>query len=705
MATLISNASGNLTGAATFALTETGAGATTLIRSGTGWSFGVGSQTSSTFTVTNASVIDGVLLWVRQGSFISGTLKVDLQKGGVSQASVTVNVVDLPPNNTSPNASVCPVFFKFTGTATGDGGANWTLVLTLTGSGVVEYQCANATIANMTRALRTTTAATAAAGDNLIITGEHTSAGTKNIITVTMDSTVATVYGSGVLNSVSVAGSGIYICNWGTLTYGTTAYIITPVTLDPAVTNVTLSNGNLTATGTSGSNGFGARVADASAKTTGKYYFEATTGQHFSSWVGVAVAGTSYISLQGSVAANGAFTTIWDGTMLVNGSNMGAIGGGSPYGVAVDLDNRKIWFRIAPSGNWNNSGTANPATNTGGWTLMAGSIVPYFPMASIGDVITANFGATAFSGTVPSGFTAGWANSVPTAVAPAAGANYILRVAGDVIVYVNGTLNMGSSAAGTITVSTEAAAFLARTSGLDGTHIVAYATLIDGLVADGIWTKLDMLHIYATQDSTTARLNLISTSYPATPAGTPVFVADRGYTGTHASGSDNLSTGFNAATASSPKFVQDSAHVSVWVVTSSTGVGLAPIGGILLAGAKGVYIYPKDGDLLCSYYINTTTGTLTPFANANTRGFYTANRSGASATQLYKDGSSIHTGTPASVTVANVEIKVCANNSDGGATSSGLQIACASIGSSLTSGEVTAFYNRLRTYMTAVGVP
>ena len=33
------------------------------------------------------------------------------------------------------------------------------------------------------------------------------------------------------------------------------------------------------------------------------------------------------------------------------------------------------------------------------------------------------------------------------------------------------------------------------------------------------------------------------------------------------------------------------------------------------------------------------------------------------------------------------------------------QVAATSIGSSLNSTEATAFYNRLRTYMTAVGVP
>jgi hypothetical protein len=39
--------------------------------------------------------------------------------------------------------------------------------------------------------------------------------------------------------------------------------------------------------------------------------------------------------------------------------------------MAVDLTAKLIWFRTG-AGNWNNSGTANPATGVGGWALPAG---------------------------------------------------------------------------------------------------------------------------------------------------------------------------------------------------------------------------------------------------------------------------------------------------------------------------------------------
>ena len=77
-----------------------------------------------------------------------------------------------------------------------------------------------------------------------------------------------------------------------------------------------------------------------------------------------------------------------------------------------------IWFRLGAAGNWNTSGTANPATGVGGLDLAptgfgtAFDVYPFVYLNTSGNAITANFGGTAFTGTVPSGFTSGWDDSV-----------------------------------------------------------------------------------------------------------------------------------------------------------------------------------------------------------------------------------------------------------------------------------------------------
>ena len=465
MATLISNANGNLTGAATFAVTEIGTGALNLVRN-TAIGLGAASSvTSVTFTVTSGKVIDGVLLFVQQaGAGSTGTFKVDLQKGGVSQASVTVNKTDLPgPPNFSAN-TYSPVLFKFPSPATGDGGTNWTIVLTTTGTVNVNYQGYTGTSSNFTHALRTTTAQTPAAADDLYIVGELTGAGTLNAWTVTMDSTAATAYGNGLLNSSSVAGGGIHISNYGTLTYGNPGSTSVPATWDAAtVSNVTLSNGNLTVTNNlSGSSvDQGARVAAAFGKTSGKWYFEikfVTNAGSQNCGPGIGTTASTYTGM-GNNATVGSKVNLTDaGRLWTNGGaasgiTIGSGGTGNTVGIAVDLDNRLIWFRYSDvnPNNWNAGGTASPATGVGGVAIPAGTMVPFCTFGGsifdgAGNVCTANFGVTAFVSAVPSGFTAGWVNTVATFV-PTPGTNYILRVNGDVMVYQFGTLNIGSSAA------------------------------------------------------------------------------------------------------------------------------------------------------------------------------------------------------------------------------------------------------------------
>ena len=82
--------------------------------------------------------------------------------------------------------------------------------------------------------------------------------------------------------------------------------------------------------------------------------------------------------------------------------------------------------------------------------------------------------------------------------------------------------------------SSQYTAFIARTSGLDAGHLAAYATLIDGLVTDGLWSKFDALWIMATDTAANARLNLVT--IPSNPfrldrcgRGTDVCVQSRLY--------------------------------------------------------------------------------------------------------------------------------------------------------------------------------
>lgn len=174
--------------------------------------------------------------------------------------------------------------------------------------------------------------------------------------------------------------------------------------------NITLSNANLTAVSGSGSGGLGG-VRGIAGRSSGKYYFEVTSTTASSSYLGLALStNTLFGNSTNAVGVNAGGSIFVSGS--VQGSSVPGLGGGVILCIAVDLSASLIWFRVGASGSWNAlSGTANnPATGTGGINIaaIAGTLYPWFCTANASENVTANFGASAFSGAVPSGFTAGW---------------------------------------------------------------------------------------------------------------------------------------------------------------------------------------------------------------------------------------------------------------------------------------------------------
>lgn len=249
--------------------------------------------------------------------------------------------------------------------------------------------------------------------------------------------------------------------------------------------------------------------------------------------------------------------------------------------------------------------------------------------------------------------------------------------------------------------SAEAAAFLARTSGLDAPHTAAITALIDGLVADALWPTYDVVQVYAGQGSANCLLNLVSTSYNGIAGGSPAFVTDRGFTGVAASNTVMIDTGFNPSAAPSPKFTRNSAHLSVWSLTAtSTNDYVAGVDGGAFIGLMPRYI---DGNAY--YYANG--GQITGPANADPRGMSQVNRSTSAATQFYKNGSLLFSSAANNSTgLPNQSIHSLGYlNAGGGHVGQAWQEAMLTCGSSHDATQALKHYNRFRTYMTAVGVP
>lgn len=251
----------------------------------------------------------------------------------------------------------------------------------------------------------------------------------------------------------------------------------------------------------------------------------------------------------------------------------------------------------------------------------------------------------------------------------------------------------------------EADNFLARTSGLDFAHTNAYRNFICGLVTDGLWSKFDALYVFYTQDTTTAGLNLVSSSFTITAHGSPGFVADQGYLGVDGDNpSVYLDSGFNAAT-SGVAFTQNSCHLSVWSLTEFLTVIDASCA---IGESDNVstfdFVIPRYSD--GSAYGNLHSGASVGAAVASSIGLFTINRTASNLQTLYRNGTSLGTGAASSLSTVSGNTYVLARDDAGTAARNGaFRIAVASVGGGKTQTDETNFYNRFNTYMSDIANP
>lgn len=191
---------------------------------------------------------------------------------------------------------------------------------------------------------------------------------------------------------------------------------------------IAFSGGNLTATCSTGALS-ASRIAQAKeGKTAGKWYVEFTCGGVSGNVDGVGIVpsfGVGGAQFIGDVESGVTFDQGWGYYTNSHVVNQGGVpssvnsttwGNGDVIGLAIDLDNKRLWF-TKNGGAWvGTSGTPNPATNTSGFDIsdmLARSqhVYPAANMSGNGAIFTANFGATAFTGSVPAGFTSGWTNT------------------------------------------------------------------------------------------------------------------------------------------------------------------------------------------------------------------------------------------------------------------------------------------------------
>lgn len=222
------------------------------------------------------------------------------------------------------------------------------------------------------------------------------------------------------------------------------------------------------------------------------------------------------------------------------------------------------------------------------------------------------------------------------------------------------------------------------------------SNLIRGLKADGIWPLLDRLWIWAGENSTQARRDLVTRSV-ATPQNSPPFTANRGYSGDGLSAFLDLNIGASALAAATDA----SMFIGHWINTLAasdvvaSGSADASRTSVILAPYSDGKIYPRLGDSTAGglssggvgFNHGEKTAATTAFANFNGAdlGSEVIVNGARSTTTMYALGANSN-GVLANPAAAGT--RLAATWAGGG----GLGVAGRA-----------ALYRRLLTYLTAIG--
>lgn len=227
----------------------------------------------------------------------------------------------------------------------------------------------------------------------------------------------------------------------------------------------------------------------------------------------------------------------------------------------------------------------------------------------------------------------------------------------------------------------------------------ARKVIVDDLIVHlgtvGLWEKIDRLWIFASENSQSALRDIVSASAAAVVSA-PTFTADRGYTG---NGTTSYVNSQYTPSTNGVKYTQDSAHICAWSLTAGAGGSNSnrAIGNIV-GGTNRSVLIPRNASDQVQILMNGITSDVA--VNTSTDGFFIVNRSASGATQVYRNGSSILSGTSTSTGLPTQAITA---DQDAATNLGTLQIAALGAGGSLSATDAVNYYDAMQPFLRAVG--
>ena len=232
-------------------------------------------------------------------------------------------------------------------------------------------------------------------------------------------------------------------------------------------------------------------------------------------------------------------------------------------------------------------------------------------------------------------------------------------------------------------------AWIVATSETDTTILNALNTFEAGLIANSLTGKFNALYPFVGGTNTKHSFNFINTSlYNLTFNGGWTHSA----TGALPASNGWAQTGILTSTV----LALNDAHLGVYLRTNNNvGVDI---------GAASATLITNVAARLSGNYFGFINQTLTPtVANAASTGHYISSRTSSNLNTSYKNGASILASTAVSTGRPALNIYLGARNLNGTASDfTQRQLAMASIGSGLTSGEVSTLYTLIQAFQTSL---
>jgi len=224
----------------------------------------------------------------------------------------------------------------------------------------------------------------------------------------------------------------------------------------------------------------------------------------------------------------------------------------------------------------------------------------------------------------------------------------------------------------------------------------AQNTMVKTLVDNGIWSKLDLLYIYAghTNDNGESLINWINpATFQATLYNSPAFVSLEGFTGNGTS----AKIGHNwIPNTDGVNYQQDSASLFVYSRTNNT----ENVYDVSAWGAPYSLMRLRTTGDQTVMYLNQN-GSTTTAGQTNSSGFYVSTRNDGVTLKVYRNSIEIDSEADASTGMSANELFSLGDSSHG--TWSTKQLSCLGAGAGLSPAEVTILTNAIEAYMDSNG--